>query len=173
MGGNASFLDKTTTYQMHDEQGRALYTTLDGDQLIKDENGNYAYADGSGSYYGMSEVFEQRGYQNTDGDGNLLFSDANGNTVTQVKGEDGKISYMTTDDDGKQIPFNGDPETLERQLNPAEYSDDYDNFENDLNQILQDVEDGKYPKGISTSGVSDTDTDTGTDTDDNKKKEEV
>ena len=173
MGGNASFLDKTTTHQMYDENGNALYTTLDGDQLIQDENGNYMYADGSGPYYGMADVFEQRGYQNTDDDGNLLFDykgeDGSTSTVTQIKGEDGSVSYVTTDADGNQIPFEGNADNLQRQLSPANYSEDYAGFAEELNQILQDVKNGEYPKGVS-SAPSDNDN---SDDDNDKEKEEV
>ena len=180
MGGNASFLDKTKTYQMQDEQGRDLFTTLDGDQLIKDENGNYAYADGSGPYYGMAEVFEQRGYQDTDKDGNLLFSDADGKTVTQIKGENDEVSYVTTNEDGEQVPYEGDTSALQRKLSPADYSSDYNSFGKDLEQILQDVKDGKYPKGRTSAAEEETeikpeddvDGDGDVDGDDKKKKNE-
>ena len=187
MGGNASFLDKTTTYQMYDANGNALYTTLDGDQLIKDENGNYAYADGSGSYFGMGEVYEQRGYQKTDDDGNLLFTyngDGTSSTVKQIKGEDGKVSYVTTDAEGNQVPFEGNVADLEKQLTPANYSEDYDGFEKELNNILQDVKDGKFPSCSNETGTEQLpaeekadeqadETDVETEQDDDKDKEEI
>ena len=179
MGGNASFLDKTTTYQMFDEKGNALYTTLNGDSLIAtafDENGKptaYAYSDSGEPFYGMDEVFEQRGYQNVDEDGNLLFThtgeDGTTSTVTQIKGEDGNVSYVTTDADGNQVPFEGDVDSLDRQLTAANYADDYTGFEEGLEQILQDVKDGKYPKGMSSAAggeVEDTDGDGDLDKDD-------
>lgn len=181
MGGNASFLDKTTTHQMFDENGNALYTNLNGDSLIAtafDENGKptaYAYSGSGEPYYDMAEVFEQRGYQNTDADGNLLFDfkgeDGTTSTVTQVKDKDGNVSYVTTDADGNQVPFDGDVNSLQRQLTPANYADDYSNFESDLQQILQDVKDGKYPKGMSSGGDSG-DVDGDGDVDD-KDEEEV
>ena len=184
MGGNASFLDKTTTHQMYDADGNALFTTLDGDSLIGiyDDAGNitgYKYSDSGEPYYGMGDVFEQRGYQNTDEDGNLLFThtaeDGTSSTVTQIKGEDGAVSYVTTDADGNQVPFEGDVDSLERQLTPANYSEDYANFQSDLEKILQDVKDGNYPKGRTsgdntiTDGES-ADVDGDGDVDENDKK---
>ncbi len=181
MGGNASFLDRTTTHQMYDENGNALYTNLNGDSLIAtafDADGKptaYAYSDSGEPYYDLAEIFEQRGYQNTDEDGNLLFDytgeDGSTSTVTQIKGEDGSLSYVTTDADGNQVPFDGDVNALERQLTPANYAEDYTGFEEDLKQILQDVKDGKYPKDISPEQSDDTNADENVDDED--KKEEI
>lgn len=166
MGGNASFLDKTTTYQMYDEQGRALYTDLNGAQLVGvfDEDGNvtgYQYADSGEAYTGkFDDVYEQRAYQKTDADGNLLFAstseDGTTQTVTQIKGEDGSIQYVTTDADGNQVEFDGDIESLTRELEPCSYANDYADFETALQGILQDLKDGKYPKDITIKDAQDT-----------------
>ena len=178
MGGNASFLDKTSTYQMYDEQGRALYTTLQGDRLVQkfDEDGNsildddgnptYEYADGSGDYKGSSEdVLEQRGHQTQDENGNLLFTDVNGDTVTQIKDEEGNTKYIdsegneltvTTEDiineDGTANTIVRDAEgnVLERQLTEYNNSDEFKNLENEMKNVLKDVENGKYPADINS-----------------------
>ena len=166
MGGNASFLDKTTTYQMYDDQGRALYTDLNGTSLIAtyDEEGKitgYQLADSGEPYVGdPDDVYEQRAYQKTDESGNLLFTntaeDGSTQTVTQIKGEDGSVSYVTTDADGNQVEFNGDVESLTRQLEPCNYGKDYADFKTSLQNILQDVKDGKYPKDITIHDAPDT-----------------
>ena len=166
MGGNASFLSKTTTYQMFAKDGRALYTNLNGDQLVQqidkdgnpilDDEGNiiYEFADGSGTYEGLLEIFEQRGYQTTDENGNLLFTmkDADGNetTVTQTKDADGNITYSYTNADGEVVPFEGNEEDLTRQLTPFENGREYKDLEQTMKDLISAVGNGEFPNDGTT-----------------------
>ena len=108
MGGDASFLEASKAIQMTDEQGRPLFTTLNGAQLrqrmgedgtlMVDDEGNPVYENLDGSdYEGLDEVFAQRGYPKTDEDGNFLYTDKDGNAVTKTTGEDGNAVYKNAD----------------------------------------------------------------------------
>lgn len=171
MGGNASFLDASKAIQMSDDEGRPLFTTLKGDQLrqrmgedgtlMVDDEGNPVYENLDGSdYNGFDEVFAQRGYPKTDDDGNFLYTDKDGNTVTQVKDEEGNSSYKNTDGSD----YEGSEEDLKQQLDPYDNSQEYKDIEGEMNNLLGDIQNGKYPLG-RTSGTNET-------TDEEKDKEE-
>lgn len=171
MGGNASFLDASKAIQMYDDEGRPLFTTLKGDQLrqrmgedgtlMVDDEGNPVYENLDGSdYNGFDEVFAQRGYPKTDDDGNFLYTDKDGNTVTQVKDEEGNSSYKNADGSD----YEGSEEDLKQQLDPYDNSQEYKDIEGEMNNLLGDIQNGKYPLG-RTSGTNET-------TDDEKDKEE-
>lgn len=158
MGGNASFLDESKAIQMKDEEGRPLFTTLNGDQLrqrmdeegnlMTDEEGNPIYENLDGSDYdGLAEVFAQRGYPVTDEEGNFLFTDKDGNTVTKGVDEEGNPVY--TNADGS--PFEGTEEDLTQQLTPYNNSAEYNDLENEMKDLLTDVENGKYPLGRTST----------------------
>ncbi len=158
MGGNASFLDETKAIQMYDDAGRPLFTTLNGDQLrqrmdaegnlMTDDEGNPIYENLDGSdYTGIAEVFAQRGYPVTDEDGNFLFTDNDGNTVTKSVDEEGNTVY--TNADGSV--FEGTEEDLKQQLTPYDNSSEYSDLENDMKDLLSDVENGKYPLGRTST----------------------
>lgn len=162
MGGNASFLDASKAIQMTDAEGRPLFTTLNGDQLrqrmgedgtlMVDDEGNPIYENLDGSdYEGLAEVFAQRGYPKADEDGNFLYTDADGNTVTQIKDEEGNITYKNADGSD----FEGTVDDLTQQLDPYNNSEEYSNIEEQMNGILDDIQNGKYPLG-RTSGENDT-----------------
>ncbi len=158
MGGNASFLDETKAIQMFDDAGRPLFTTLNGDQLrqrmdaegnlMTDDEGNPIYENLDGSdYTGIAEVFAQRGYPVTDEDGNFLFTDNDGNTVTKSVDEEGNTVY--TNADGSV--FEGTEEDLTQQLTPYNNSAEYNDLENEMKDLLTDVENGKYPLGRTST----------------------
>ena len=178
MGGEASFLAETTTYQMYAADGRALYTTLNGDSLVQkaDDDGNpildefgepiYEYADGSGDYAGFAEIFEQRAYQSQDEEGHLLFADADGNTVVQIKDEDGNTKYVNSDgneleiteskDENGSVKFTytdeeGNEQSLERQLTKYDNSSEFNNLKGEMNDLVNDVKNGKYPQGRTSA----------------------
>ncbi len=158
MGGNASFLDEAKGIQMFDDAGRPLFTTLNGDQLrqrmdaegnlMTDDEGNPIYENLDGSdYTGIAEVFAQRGYPVTDEDGNFLFTDNDGNTVTKSVDEEGNTVY--TNADGSV--FEGTEEDLKQQLTPYDNSSEFSDLENDMKDLLSDVENGKYPLGRTST----------------------
>ena len=163
MGGNASFLEADTAYQMKDGEGRLLFTTMNGAELVQrlDEEGNpvldsdgnaiYDYADGSGEFDGLGDIYAKRGYQIKDENGNLLFADTEGNTVTKIDGEDGaEARYVYIDEEGNELPFEGDPETdLERQLEEYDMKDVANQLQDDMKQINEDVKNGKYPIDVN------------------------
>ncbi len=162
MGGNASFLDASKAIQMTDEEGRPLFTTLNGDQLrqrmgedgtlMVDDEGNPVYENLDGSdYTGLAEVFAQRGYPKADEDGNFLYTDKDGNTITQIKDEEGNVTYKNADGS----VYEGSADDLKQQLDPYNNSDEYKGIENKMNGLLTDVENGKYPLG-RTSGKNET-----------------
>ncbi len=158
MGGEASFLDETKAVQMYDEAGRPLFTTLKGDQLrqrmdeegnlVTDEDGNPVYENLDGSdYTGLAEVFAQRGYPVTDDDGNFVYTDKDGNTVTKSVDEEGNAVY--TNEDGSV--FEGSEEDLEQKLTPYNNSKEYSDLETEINGLLKDIENGKYPLDRSSA----------------------
>ena len=158
MGGNASFLDESKAIQMYDDAGRPLFTTLNGDQLrqrmdaegnlMTDDEGNPIYENLDGSdYTGLAEVFAQRGYPVTDENGNFLFTDKDGNTVTKSVDEEGNTVY--TNADGSV--FEGTEEDLKQQLTPYDNSSEYSDLENDMKDLLSDVENGNYPLGRTST----------------------
>ena len=161
MGGNASFLDETKAIHMKDEMGRPLYTTLAGDQLRQrmDENGNlmtdedgnpiYENLDGS-DYEGIAEVFAQRGYPVTDENGNFMYTDKEGNSVTKILDEDGNATYKNADGSD----YEGAEEDLVQQLEPYNNAEEYTNLENEMKDLLEDVEAGKYPLDENENGES-------------------
>lgn len=174
MGGEASFLDETKAIQMYDDEGRPLFTTLNGDQLrqrmgedgtlMVDEEGNPIYENLDGSdYEGLAEVYAQRGYPKTDEDGNFLYTDKDGNTVTQVKDEEGNTSYKNADGSD----YEGSEEDLKQQLDPYNNSEEYKGIEGEMNNLLNDIENGKYPLGRSSGSNN-----TGETPEDDKDKEE-
>ena len=152
MGGNASFLDKTTTVILQDEDGRVRYTTMSGVELrqSQDEEGNllfdddgepiYENLDGS-EYMGLEEVYPKRAYPKTDESGNLLYSDEEGKSLTETTDENGEKVY--TYEDGSV--FEGDTETLSQQLEDYNIGSEYKNLQDEMTNMLQEVEDGKYP----------------------------
>ena len=152
MGGNASFLDKTTTVILQDEDGRVRYTTMSGVELrqSQDEEGNllfdddgepiYENLDGS-EYMGLEEVYPKRAYPKTDESGNLLYSDEEGKSLTETTNENGEKVY--TYEDGSV--FEGDTETLSQQLEDYNIGSEYKNLQDEMTNMLQEVEDGKYP----------------------------
>lgn len=162
MGGDASFLEASKAMQMTDEQGRPLFTTLNGAQLrqrmgedgslLVDDEGNPVYENLDGSdYEGLDEVFAQRGYPKTDEDGNFLYTDKDGNSVTRTTGEDGSTVYKNADGS----VYEGSEEDLKQQLDKYNNSSEYNDLENDMKSLLDDVNNGKYPLGRS-SGKNDT-----------------
>ena len=168
MGGNASFLDESKTIQMTDDSGRPLFTTLNGAQLrqrmgedgtlMVDDEGNPVYENLDGSdYEGLDEVFAQRGYPKTDEDGNFLYTDKDGNSVTKTTGEDGSVVYKNADGS----VFEGSEEDLKQQLDKYDNSSEYSDLKNDMKSLLDDVNSGKYPLGRS-SDSNDTSETTGT-----------
>lgn len=174
MGGEASFLDESKAIQMYDDEGRPLFTTLNGDQLrqrmgedgtlMVDEEGNPIYENLDGSdYEGLAEVYAQRGYPKTDEDGNFLYTDKDGNTVTQVKDEEGNTSYKNADGSD----YEGSEEDLKQQLDPYNNSEEYKGIEGEMNNLLNDIENGKYPLGRSSGSNN-----TGETPEDDKDKEE-
>ena len=153
-----SSLEGITTYQMTtviDGIERDLFTNLKGDQLVQklDENGNpiedeYEYADGKGDYVGFDEIYAQLGVQKTDENGNLLFTDKSGANVKQITDEQGNKKYVTTDKDGNDVDYTGNPEKLSALLTPYNLQDAADGLKGDMEKILADIKDGKYPKDI-------------------------
>lgn len=189
MGGNASFLDETKTIHLSDDQGRPLFTTLAGDELRQrvgedgtlqfDDEGNpvYEYLDGS-DYDGFAEVFAKRAYPKTDEEGNFLYTDKDGNTVTKTTDENGNTVYKNADG----TDFEGSEEDLEQQLEEYNITDNYNNLQNDMKDLLNDVENGKYPLGRNSEDLtqsedtqnsqSESETNSTESTDEVKKKEE-
>lgn len=151
MGGNASFLDESKAIQMLDEAGRPLFTTLNGDQLrqrmdaegnlLTDDEGNPVYENLDGSdYEGLAEVFAQRGYPVTDDDGNFLYTDKEGNSVTKFVDDEGNTSYKNADG----TDYEGAEEDLKQQLEPYDNAGAYQDLENEMKDLLEEVESGAY-----------------------------
>lgn len=151
MGGNASFLDESKAIQMLDEAGRPLFTTLNGDQLrqrmdaegnlLTDDEGNPVYENLDGSdYEGLAEVFAQRGYPVTDYDGNFLYTDKEGNSVTKFVDDEGNTSYKNADG----TDYEGAEEDLKQQLEPYDNAGEYQDLENEMKDLLEEVESGAY-----------------------------
>lgn len=151
MGGNASFLDESKAIQMLDEAGRPLFTTLNGDQLrqrmdaegnlLTDDEGNPVYENLDGSdYEGLAEVFAQRGYPVTDDDGNFLYTDKEVNSVTKFVDDEGNTSYKNADG----TDYEGAEEDLKQQLEPYDNAGEYQDLENEMKDLLEEVESGAY-----------------------------
>ena len=146
MGGNASFLEETTGIPLKDEDGRIRYTTLNGLELRQrlDEEGNlvfdddgdpvYEHLDGS-DYLGLEDVYTVRGYPVTDEDGNFLYTDEEGKTLTENKDESGNVSY--TYEDGTL--FEGDPETLTQQLEEYDITEEYNSLKDQMKGLLDEA----------------------------------
>ena len=146
MGGDASFLDATTSVELKDEDGRIRYTTLSGLELRQriDEDGNlmvdedgdpvYETLDGN-EYLGIEEVFVVRGYPVTDENGNFLYTDEEGNTLTETKDSEGNSTY--TYEDGSV--YEGNPEDLEQQLEEYDIAGEYKNLESQMKEFLDQV----------------------------------
>ena len=160
-----SSLEGITTYQMTTEIDgieRDLFTNLKGDQLVQklDENGlpledEFEYADGSGEYIGFDEIYPQLGVQKTDENGNLLFTDKSGANVKQITDKEGNQKYVTTDKDGNDVDYTGDTEKLSALLTQYNLQEAADGLKGDMEKILADIKDGKYPVEISDSKVED------------------
>ena len=141
---------------------RDLFTNLKGDQLVQklDENGlpledEFEYADGSGEYIGFDEIYPQLGVQKTDENGNLLFTDKSGANVKQITDKEGNQKYVTTDKDGNDVDYTGDTEKLSALLTQYNLQEAADGLKGDMEKILADIKDGKYPVEISDSKVED------------------
>lgn len=152
MNGNTSFVDASKTIHMQDEEGRPLYTTLKGDQLrqrmgedgslLVDDEGNPVYENLDGSdYEGLDEVFAQRGYPKTDENGNFLYTDQDGNSITKITDEDGKTIFKYEDG----TDYEGSEEDLKQQLEKYDNASEYNGLEDDMKNLLEDVNNGKYP----------------------------
>lgn len=128
-------------FAMKDDQGRNLYTTPNGTSLVKGEDGKFYHADGSGEYQGIADVSLQLGVHKTDENGNKLYTDQNGNTVTRFVDEDGKVSYKNADGSD----FDAKTGALKMQLEKYDSTAAECALARDLNQILVDLKDGKFP----------------------------
>jgi hypothetical protein len=191
MGGNASFLEASTGTPLEDEWGRTRYQNLDGLELRQcvDENGELMYDAGGnplfetldGESYDTSrygEAYVVRGYQVTDDDGNFLYTDADGNTVTRKTSSDG--SYTYTYEDGSA--YNGETSELTNTLkeySPSEQMDDlyeqmdalYDLYKNG-GAVDPSKENNGVPTTSTTASTDTTETEEQTEDDIEKKLEE-
>ena len=152
MGGDASFLEETTGIPMTDEDGRIRYTTLSGLELRQcmDEEGNlmfdedgeplYETLDGE-EYLGLDEVFVVRGYPKTDEEGNMLYTDSEGNTVIKNEDENGNVTYSY--EDGSS--YEGSEEDLSQQLEEYSIPDEYKGIEDQMKDLLDEIENGGTP----------------------------
>ena len=156
MGGDASFLEETTAVPLLDEDGRVRYTTLSGIELRQrvDEEGNlmfdedgeplYENLDGS-EYIGLEDVYVKRGYPKTDENGNMLYTDEEGKTLTKTIDENGNETY--TYEDGSA--FEGDTESLTQQLDEYDLGGEYKDLENEMKDLLAET------KGEKTAETTD------------------
>lgn len=147
MGGDASFLERTTGEPLTDEDGRVRYTTTGGLELrqMMDEEGNlltnddgeprYETLEGE-EYAGFDDVYAMRGYPKTDEDGNMLYSDEEGKTVVETKDEEGNASYAYEDG----TAFEGDSESLKKQIEEYSPSDAYKNVQEEMKRLLDECE---------------------------------
>ena len=133
-------------YPMQDAEGRDMYTTPNGTSLVKGEDNKYYYADGSGEYDGIADVTRQFGTQKCDENGNGLFTDKDGNTVTKVVDKDGNVSYKNADGSD----YEGNNEELKMQLEKYDSKAAESNLAKELNQILDDLKAGKFPAAAQT-----------------------
>ena len=166
MGGDASFLDETKAIPLKDEDGRIRYTTLSGIELRQrlDEEGNllfdeygdpvYENLDGS-DYLGLEEVYVQRGYPKQDENGNMLYSDEEGRSLTQTTDEDGNQVY--TYEDG--TVYEGDTEKLTQQLEEYNLGEEYKNLEDQMKDMLNETKGvTESDETVSTTAAAETDT---------------
>ena len=157
-------LEGVKTYQMTKEIDgveRDLFTNLKGDQLVQklDEKGNpidgeYEFADGSGNYIGFDNIYPQLSTQVTDDEGNLLFTDENGAEIKQISDADGNTKYVTTDENGKQVDYTGDTDKLSMLLRPYNLQETVNQFKGDMQNILEGVKNGNYPKEVSEADIT-------------------
>ena len=144
MGGDSSFLEETKAVPMKDEDGRIIYTTLSGIELRQqvDEEGNllfdedgealYETIDGA-EYIGLEEVYVKRGYPKTDENGNMLYTDAEGNSLTKSVDKEGNEIYSY--EDGSL--YEGDTEALTQQLEEYDLGAEYKTLEGQMKELLE------------------------------------
>ena len=91
-----------------------------------------------------------------------MFSDSSGNSITQIKNEDGSVKYVTSDgseldvtetigENGETqftyIDGEGNEQILTRQITKSEYGSDIAEIEEEMNSLINDIRDGKFPLG--------------------------
>lgn len=147
MGGDASFLERTTGEPLTDEDGRIRYITTGGVELrqMMDEDGNlltneegdplYETLEGE-EYTGFDDVYAMRGYPKTDDEGNFLYTDEEGKTVVEKKDEEGNATYEYEDG----TAYEGDTETLEKQIEEYNPSDVYSDVQEEMKKLLEEYE---------------------------------
>ena len=146
MGGDASFLDESLVSPLKDEDGRICYTTLSGlelrqkideeGNLVTDSEGEPVYETLNGEEYtGFETVYTIKSYSKNDEDGNKLFTDENGNSVTEIKDDEGNSTYCY--EDGST--YEGEIENLTEQVeiyNPAQA---YEDVKNGVKEMLEEI----------------------------------
>ena len=76
----------------------------------------------------------------TDDDGNFLYTDKEGNSVTKLVDDEGNISYKNADG----TDYKGAEEDLKQQLEPYDNAGEYQDLENEMKDLLEEVESGAY-----------------------------
>ncbi len=146
MGGNASFLERTDAIPLKDEDGRIRYTTLGGLELRQrvDEEGNLMFDDEGEALYetldgreylGVEEVYVKRAYPKTDENGNMLYTDSEGKSLVKTVNEDGNDVY--TYEDG--TVYEGDTEELTQELEEYNLGEEYKSLEGEMKDLLSEV----------------------------------
>lgn len=152
MGGDSSFLDETTALPLYDEEGRMRFQTMDGTELRQqfnedktpklNEEGNPMYEGLDGEpWEGTETVFTKRGYPKTDEQGRMLYTDEAGASVFKTKNEDGTFAYSLEDG----TAYEGDPEALKQQLEEYNITEEFNNLEKQMQDLLKEYEE-KYGK---------------------------
>lgn len=147
MGGDSSFLEADTAEPLYDEDGKMRFQTLNGTELrqqmdednnpILNDDGEFCYENLDGEpWSGQEPVFVVRGYPKTDEQGNFLYSDESGATVTRTKNMDGSFSY--SNEDG--TAYDGDTEALQKQLDEYSPADEYQKLQTQMQELLKEYQ---------------------------------
>lgn len=152
MGGDSSFLDETTALPLYDEEGRMRFQTMDGTELRQQFNEDktpklndageplYEGLDGE-PWEGTETVFTKRGYPKTDEQGRMMYTDEAGASVFKTENEDGTFAYSLEDG----TAYEGDTEALKQQLEEYDMTEEFNNLEKQMQDLLKEYEE-KYGK---------------------------